>query len=1313
MKKNKLYTVNKGLASVLQKQVEPSHLFDDGGYKAGDYFSYYMNNLNKPTLEGLVDLSKPVNFAGSLPSFTGKPAIPTTPIIPNTPTSGGFSLSNIGSGVLGAVGGAVGNLAYKGLSGGLSSGAGKAINSVGNLAGSVLSNVPGVGKLAGPAVQIASGIVGGGVNALVGTKVDEEKLSEAKAGTAAYNNFTSSASTMDNIQGPQAQAAVEDAYKGGALKKGWAREKNQAIRNARVDAKNFAFNSVKNNIDTINKDQLNDDLANYVAFGGPLDFGGGALGLMQQNKYLDAINKRSDVLGTKFQGTVPQGTLFADGGATTAFMDDFGSDPIGAAIRYRNSMEQLQAQKEAEAVEAQREQEYLNMQQRLANLETQNQGLQALLGSQANDINTLRSMQPVESFDEGRKEQMMQEAEAIANTAGKYVGDTADKNKVWQYVKKRLKDSGRFNDIQIEGIKYNLQRESALNPDAVGDHGTAIGLAQWRGNRQPKDRSLEGQVEHLINTLSTYDGKDHWIGRDNFNGFMNARTPEEAHYYIAKGWERPADSILAKVKNISDMSLRRINAFGGELGTNGTDFTNGLLQVNVGNSHEKNPLGGVPMGVDAEGVPNLVEEGETVFNDYVFSNRMKVPKFMYNELGLGGNLNFKKGKKNKGITFAEASKKLAKESEQRPNDPISAAGLNASLSKLAEIQETERMKKQAEEQMGLEYAYGGALGNVFDGNGNRTNSLSGETQEQRAARARANNARNRAISRQYFNQAPTLSNLWNGLSYWYNSVPILGGENEEGLDLQTGVAPSAGWKGQTKVVTAANRGRQAYNTARAKQATDFARSAKPTAAKASGVTKSAGTDYVSGTQQQAAANTAQKGNAWTSAQPFEQTGYPNQVTSRAFPRIASRNTTMRGADIDIAGLSKAASGNNTLRTALGIGAGVVGAAGLGLAGLYGIGNNSQTGVGGYTPPNLGLGDYGVSLNDPYTQYLMQNLPTEETSADTSVPTSSARTTGSSRTQSGFRSSNNAFGPDVDAGSGITFTPNPDNILDYKIAEEEKKKELTPEEIKALNEASGVKDENAYLNNVNTDNVDNPNLNYDPYPTWMRYAPVVGAGMMTLTDALGLTNRPDYSYANRLEAAANSAAFAPNVRFNPIGDYMRNQHFDRMFYANQMQANSNAVNRILRSYSSPSKAANIILNGYNTLNALGNLDRQAEEYDRAVYERTKDFNRKTNMFNSQGDLEAQIANARFNQQAKQFGLSGLAQAAALRDSIDQRVGAARAANLNNFLTSLGNIGRENFALNQINSDRSRNYGVYNNGVSEHKKSSRGKKGSRWF
>lgn len=72
-----------------------------------------------------------------------------------------------------------------------------------------------------------------------------------------------------------------------------------------------------------------------------------------------------------------------------------------------------------------------------------------------------------------------------------------------------------------------------------------------------------------------------------------------------------------------------------------------------------------------EGVPNLVEEGETVFNDYVFSKRIKVPESFSKKYRLG-----------KDITFAEASKKLAKESEERPNDPISRNGLRYFMSDL-------------------------------------------------------------------------------------------------------------------------------------------------------------------------------------------------------------------------------------------------------------------------------------------------------------------------------------------------------------------------------------------------------------------------------------------------------------------------------------------------------------------------------------------------------------------------------------------------------------------------------------------------------
>lgn len=118
--------------------------------------------------------------------------------------------------------------------------------------------------------------------------------------------------------------------------------------------------------------------------------------------------------------------------------------------------------------------------------------------------------------------------------------------------------------------------------------------------------------------------------------------------------------------------------FGGELQTQGAEFPGMMTYIENGGTHEENPLGGIPVGVDPQGTPNLVEEGETIFNDYVFSNRLEVPKEVKKVLGL-------KGKKK--YTFAEASKYLNKEAEERPNDQISENGLEDSLSKLMGIQE--------------------------------------------------------------------------------------------------------------------------------------------------------------------------------------------------------------------------------------------------------------------------------------------------------------------------------------------------------------------------------------------------------------------------------------------------------------------------------------------------------------------------------------------------------------------------------------------------------------------------------------------------
>ena len=52
------------------------------------------------------------------------------------------------------------------------------------------------------------------------------------------------------------------------------------------------------------------------------------------------------------------------------------------------------------------------------------------------------------------------------------------------------------------------------------------------------------------------------------------------------------------------------------------------IRINEGGTHDENPNGGVQMGVDPEGVPNMVEEDETVYDDYVFSDNITVDDAM-------------------------------------------------------------------------------------------------------------------------------------------------------------------------------------------------------------------------------------------------------------------------------------------------------------------------------------------------------------------------------------------------------------------------------------------------------------------------------------------------------------------------------------------------------------------------------------------------------------------------------------------------------------------------------------------------------------
>jgi len=102
-----------------------------------------------------------------------------------------------------------------------------------------------------------------------------------------------------------------------------------------------------------------------------------------------------------------------------------------------------------------------------------------------------------------------------------------------------------------------------------------------------------------------------------------------------------------------------------------------LVEFKNGGSHEENPLGGIPQGYNENGDLNLVEQGETKWNDYIFSNRNKLSKA--ERFGLPGMLNNR--------TFSSAAKTIQKESKERPLDLISKRGLNKQMDYLISAQE--------------------------------------------------------------------------------------------------------------------------------------------------------------------------------------------------------------------------------------------------------------------------------------------------------------------------------------------------------------------------------------------------------------------------------------------------------------------------------------------------------------------------------------------------------------------------------------------------------------------------------------------------
>lgn len=189
-------------------------------------------------------------------------------------------------------------------------------------------------------------------------------------------------------------------------------------------------------------------------------------------------------------------------------------------------------------------------------------------------------------------------------------------------------------------------------------------------------------------------------------------------------------------------------------------------------------------------------------------------------------------------------------------------------------------------------------------------------------------------------------------------------------------------------------------------------------------------------------------------------------------------------------------------------------------------------------------------------------------------------------------------------------------------------------------------------------------------TDLRYAPVLGSAI-----GLGqnLFSKPDYTSANTILEAANQVGNYTPVEYTPIGNYLQYRPFDRNFYLNKLSAQAGATRRAIMNTISPSRNAALLAADYNAQGRLGDLARQAEEYNLAQRQAVEAFNRGTNQANAEMGLKAAMANQEAALKAGSSRLSGVAQAMAVRDAVDARRGASMSTNLTNLFDSLGNIG----------------------------------------
>lgn len=725
------------------------------------------------------------------------------------------------------------------------------------------------------------------------------------------------------------------------------------------------------------------------------------------------------------------------------------------------------------------------------------------------------------------------------------------------------------------------------------------------------------------------------------------------------GVQEFASHVLANKDKYSPEVVKRANfarnatkfALGGDMQTNGSDWSDGLLQVNAGGSHESNPYNGVQLGTDAQGKPNLVEEGETIFDDYVFSKRIKADAKTKKKFHVG---------KNADISYADLSKKLEKESSERPNDAISQAGLEKQMHDLADEQERQKSEMQTKEAQEVFASLPPDQQRAIMQQVAMEEQQAQQSAEQPTEEVNFQQADQQSVNKQMMQQPveqPTVEepqmNACGGKINRFDN----GGEmkkkiyNALGLYTDSDFDKWASDKNVSKIT-------DWENILDNKQFMSALKSVNPILSDAI----SRGYDfgvYVPKANNKLTFDFTHGG--WGK----EDYDSWNGSTDAAWQEAVKKRLVKKGMNSEEIG--KALAQTDAYKR--------------GSDWLKANENNRLT----YLQQILNSQDAPLAARDYAAKYVDANGWLKDAKRDYQTIFEDPNGTGVRNTHPG------------------TYWKTPNEVLrgkqtgNYVVNDDGTVEEIignVPEDWSGAGSYSWADDKSDYTYNYYkrpTDAVITPDKakeeikdeEYKPIHKneKLRYAglfgPLVGLGMQ----AMGI-GKPDYS---RMDAAVEAASDAPALAgYKPIGNYLQYKPMDIWYEQNRMNANSRATDRAILNNASPigTKMAGLLANSYNSQIASGDLYRKALEYNDAQKQRATEFNRGTGMYNANAFNQASATNAEIANRQRQFRAQMAMDAANRRMAADAAWNQGIYGNVSGLFKGISDLGRENAQHNMI-------------------------------